>query len=107
MHDPDAVQTLAPGRWRMWAFRDHEGFFEEPGHRRYALAHATQGQAVQPVLVSEHADGLYYGWIPTGEDVPTIVHRHRTGFSMCFTYGVAAELKAGRGRVTRLDITEA
>jgi ferredoxin-NADP reductase len=105
--DPDDTQVLAPGRWSMWAIHDREGFFDEPGHRRYTLAHATQGQAAHRVIVTENPDGMYTGWMANGADTPTIIHRHPSAFSMCFPYGPAAEVKAGRGRIVKLDIAAA
>lgn len=88
----------------MWALPDGE-CFSDPGHRRYAAAHATSGQTPQPVIVSEDTDGSYWGWIPAEGGEPRLIYRHAGMFSMCFLYGPQAEQDAGRGRIVRLNIT--
>lgn len=74
--------------------------------RRYAESHKLDYPIVE-VTVAEGEDGPYYGWVDTDEQVPTMIHAHRILFSMCFPYGVQAEVDAGKGRVVRLTVEEA
>lgn len=39
-------------------------------------------------------------------DEPQMVYPRESLFSMCFPYGVQAEVDAGKGRVVRLAVTE-
>ena len=101
----DETAVIGDGRWRMWAVRDSADTFSYPGHRRYAAAHATQGEPVVAVIVSEDPDGPYWGWIHTDGDEPQMIYRHGVAFRMCFPYGPQAEQDAGRGRIVHLTVT--
>jgi hypothetical protein len=102
----DNIRTLTETSWLMWAVRKERGY-TNPGHRRTASAYAQPGEPVEQVIVTETEDGSYYGWLRTGESVPTMIYDHRIPFNMCFPYGVQAEVKAGNGRVVRLTVKPA
>lgn len=100
---------MTADKWVMHAQRQPEPFegrdflhFGEAGWVRMGYG----GNVVQVVLV-EDPDGLYWGWLPTGDgEGPTLVQPHQSMYSMQFPYGPTAEEEAGRGRTVRLTIRE-
>ena len=95
--------------WEMWAL-DGLGVggvqeFDYPSpHERFTRAYKQAHQEVVRVRVTENPDGRYYGWLATGNDVPTMIFAHGVLFRMCFPYNPQAEVEAGHGVVLRLDI---
>lgn len=107
---------MTAGTWEMHAGRDeHNGGFRNIGHPSYVKSYGHT-EAVQ-VLVSEDPDGPYWGWLRfaseangrawrPADEAPVMIQRHEGVFSMQFTYGPEAEVKAGKGRIVHLKITE-
>jgi hypothetical protein len=97
------IEILKDGSWRMWALPHKDGF-TDPGHFRFAEAHAQKGQVPVPVIIKEDDSGTYYGWLATDHDAPTMIYGHIIGFNMCFPYGPKAEEDRGNGRAVHLTI---
>jgi len=98
-----------PGRWRMWAHRYDSGDLHNLGSRRYVEAHGVPKPIVE-VNVTEVADddpaATHWGWMRPTDTEPVMIYPREVLFSMCFHYGVQAEVNAGKGRVVRLAVTE-
>jgi hypothetical protein len=98
--------------WEMWALANTSaggiagGFAYPSPHRRSTEAYRSRGEDIVWVVLTEDADGPYYGWIGTDDEYPHMVYGHQILFNMCCPYGPQAEVKAGNGRVVRLSIHE-
>lgn len=111
--------------WKLWASRHANDKLWNVGARRFVELHGTSHPIV-PVLTEEilgdpyQSEVTHYGWQHVEgsryrhSDVPVMI-QVRTGteprrsmmfLDMCFPYGVAAEVEAGRGSVLALRITE-
>lgn len=73
------------------------------GTRRYVELHQT-GDRISPVIVTEDEAGIYYGWVETGSNCPTMIWPSRGQLDMCFPKGADPEVERGKGRVVRLRI---
>ena len=93
-------------QWKMWGHevQAHGGGVEyhHCGEKRWVELHGLS-EPVVPVIVTESDKGKWLGWIETGETVPTMIWHDRI-FEICFPYGSAIEVKAGKGEVVRLEI---
>lgn len=90
--------------WDMYGDRsDQTGDWLTVGRRWYVRAHGCAEPI--PVHLTEDPTGDYLGWIDVEDTDPTMIHRKEI-FDMCFPYGSAAEVEAGRGRVVPLRIEE-
>lgn len=102
--------------WQMYAGRDtHNGGYKNFGHPRYVEMYGHT--EIVPVTLTEDPDGPYYGWMGSESIVagkvwseadtePQMIQQFEGLFAMQFTYGVEAEVKAGKGRVVRLSVAE-
>lgn len=96
-----------PRSWAMWAGiirphgQDEDVFYAIDQHRRYVEHH---GLVPHKVIATEDPQGMYWSWIQTDAEWPTMIHGYRPVFSMCFPYGYQAEVDAGKGEVVRLRI---
>jgi hypothetical protein len=102
-----------PRQWTLWAHKvwiKHEGRFvfhhARPG-KWWVELHGLDSPIVR-VRAVETPEGEYYGWIgaKSPDEPPCMIWPHRGLFSMCFPYGPDAEVKAGRGEIVRMEITE-
>ena len=97
------------GRWHMWAHRYDNGDLHNLGERWWVEIHGLPDPIVA-VDVAEVADGdpaaTHWGWVDTGDATPEMIYPRESLFSMCFPYGVQAEVDAGKGRVVRLAVAE-
>lgn len=55
----------------------------------------------------EDADGDYWSFQDNDEYSFHLIHPNKVLFDMCFAYGPDAEVKAGRGRIVRLNLVKA
>ena len=102
--------------WQMYAHRYDSGRFHTVGSERYVRNHML-GQPIIKVRVEEVPDGdetgNAWGWMGfaylhyEADTEPQMIWCTRGQFEMCFTYGSAAEVERGKGRVVRLRITAA
>lgn len=88
--------------WQMYALLYGEARLGTVGALHYVKAHGLP-QPIVPVTVSESPGGEFLGWIATGEESPRMIQPVRL-FEMQFPYGSRAEVRAGRGKVVRLDV---
>jgi len=95
--------------WRMWAHRYDDGDLHNLGERWWVEIHGLREPIVE-VDVVEVADddpaATHWGWMDPGDTEPVMIYPREFLFSMCFPYGVQAEVDAGKGRVVRLAVTE-
>lgn len=94
--------------WELWAYdrgEDRKPRFTQMGRRRYVELHGLPFPIV-PVQVREDEAGTYYGWLATDSDTPAMIWGSHHQFSMCFPYGVEAEVARGKGVVLRLTVTK-
>ncbi len=92
--------------WTMYAQRwDEANCYFYFGDREYVQLYGDEAPIV-PVELTEDPEGSYYGWIETGDDTPTMIQPHIHAFAIQFTYGIEAEIKAGKGQVVRLQVKE-
>ncbi len=97
--------------WRMYA-HDRNGTFWHLGSRSYVEAHGLRDPIVEVEareVAHDAPDGTHWGWLHNDwrdgwESTPSMIWPNRPCFDVCFTYGPAAEEKAGKGRVVRLAV---
>lgn len=56
------------------------------------------------VTFEEDTAGDYWSFQYTDKDDFHLIFPHQILFNMCFAYGVAAEVKAGKGRIVHLKV---
>lgn len=98
-----------PDTWRMYAVRLDDGLlhYVEHDRRGTAMYGVTPILPVEARLVKQiDPAATHWAWIGAGETKPSLVYPAWPLFSICFPYGVKAEVEAGKGRVVRLAITE-
>lgn len=98
-----------PGRWRMWAHRYESGELFNFGERQWVELHGLPDPILEVDVAEVAEDDLaatHWGWMETGSTEPEMIYPRKFLLSMCFHYGVQAEVDAGRGRVVRLAVTE-
>lgn len=92
--------------WLMFAQRQRE-VVDERAYMHFGVQRWVEmcygGDVVQVLCVEDNA-GAYWGWIPSDDDIPTMIQPRPGMFEMQFTYGSAAEVGAGRGRIVRLNV---
>ena len=114
--------------WKLWAHRYASGKLRNVGACKWVelhgLDHPLVAVLVEEILGDPYADAVtHYGWqyiegskyrhgdaptliqIRAGTD-PTDPKRAMMLLSMCFAYGLDAEIRAGEGDVIALHITE-
>jgi hypothetical protein len=94
--------------WRMFAGRPSRVIdgreFHGFGDERYVR---FRGQEPTPVVLVEDPDGVYWGWLPTGADMPVMVQSHKGMFEMQSPDGFAYDVECGRGEIVRMSCTPA
>ncbi len=98
-----------PYRWRMWAHLYDNGELHNLGERWWVEIHGLPDPIVPVDVVEVQADdpsATHWAWMDGDRDEPQMVYPRESLFSMCFPYGVQAEVDAGRGRVVRLAVME-
>lgn len=60
---------------------------------------------VVEVPESDAVEGDYWGWLRTGNEVPTMIYPALALLRICFPYDIAVEVEKGKGRVVRLRVT--
>jgi len=103
----DKPERIAEGRWRMWAEARLDGKYMQLGGR-YTVALDRMGRPAE-VLVRETIDGPYWGWLASGEEIPSNVRLDEAVFRAYFRDrlgrdGLDAEMQRRHGRVVRLAI---
>lgn len=93
--------------WEMYAHRSEF----RPGIWMHVFSSPVQVSMCGPfdiveVKVTETTDGLYYGWIDTKRNWPSMIFPTEKLFEICFTCGSAASVVNGNGRVVRLSVEE-
>jgi hypothetical protein len=96
--------------WLLWAHdcesgKDGHGRYRHIGAKKYVEIHGLPYPIVA-VAVREAADGDYWGWLKTGEAVPTMIWPSWAQFTICFPYGPEVEVKRGNGEILRLCVAE-
>lgn len=92
--------------WRMHA-SDHGGTFFNLGPRRYVELHGTSDPIVEVHVALVDADdptATHWGWLAAAADKPSMIWPSWAQLDCCFTYGSAAEERAGKGRIVRLTV---
>lgn len=89
--------------WKMWAhdYGEH-GFNHASPDKKWVEIHGLS-EPVVPVEVYEDKEGTMLGWLDKNDDYPTMIW-HKKIFEICFPYGSAAEVAAGKGVVLQLSI---
>lgn len=109
--EEQATALQGPRRWRMWAgeHRTERGMTEPVEWRHFALdpsyARAYGEENIVEVDVVEDPDGLYMGWVTTGEATVGLLQRRAALFGMQFAYGPEVEVEAGRGVIIRAHVS--
>lgn len=111
--------------WEMYAHRVEGGprtrpgtYYEDIGSRSYCEAHGNRYPVVKVRLTEAPADTpdelVHWGWMfdtydrqwIKPRDQPEMIYPAKFLLEMCMPYGIAAEEKAGHGRVIRLLVEE-
>jgi hypothetical protein len=95
--------------WEMHAHKYESGQLWNLGPRWWVEVHGLSDPIVA-VTVEETPESeapTHWGWLKTGKDTPEMIYPRRFLLEMCFPYGIAAEVEAGRGREMRLTVREA
>lgn len=95
-----------PEMWRMYAHADGDRL-THVGTYQYVELYGLRPIVPVDVREVDESAATHWGWIPTGETDPVMIHDWLTAFSACFTYGYEMEVQKGRGRVARLAVTKA
>lgn len=94
--------------WRMFAHA-RNGSHEHLGERWWVELHGFPDPVVEVEareVPRDSPDGTHWGWLDSGQQVPSMIWAFRGAFDAQFPYGPEAEEKRGRGRVVRLKVTE-
>jgi hypothetical protein len=92
-------------QWDAFANRSPNGEFLHIGEAWWVKLHAC-GE-VHPVTVIEDPEGGYWGWRKKDEPdskMPSMIWPDRRLLSMCFAYGVDADIERGFGSIVRMRI---
>jgi hypothetical protein len=98
----DQPHQLAEGSWQMWAEARPNGEFWYLGNRN-SVPIDRMGRAAD-VVVNEDPKGSYWGWLATGETIPSHIWPTKETFLLFFRQDPAEAEQQGEGHVLRLTV---